>query len=246
MNAMTARATPRQLARAAGALSLVNILLGFFAIGFVPAAIGGSRDPAAMLRGIEANDQLYRLGLAAHVVVTTTNVGLALVIYELFKVVNRRLALLAVFLILVATAIEASSIVWQFIPLELTGGGHGSNAFTPAQVQLLAYLPTTLAADGYSVYTVFFGLGYLVPYSILAYNASFIPRVFGPLLAIDGLAYLTNAFASIVAPGFATHLVPYILLPILISEGSLCIWYLVKGVDEVRWRRAAAAAGSAA
>jgi hypothetical protein len=246
MNQLVAGLSPRRLARTAGVLSLVNILLGFFAIGYVPAAIGGSGDPATMLHGIQANELLYRLGLAAHVVVTTTNIGLALITYELFKIVNRRLALLVALLFLVATAIEAASIIGQFIPLELIDSPHDSGAFTPQQVQLLGYLPSALAADGYSVYTVFFGLGYLIPFASLAWNATFIPRVFGALLAIDGFAYLFNAFASMTAPGFAGHLVPYILLPILVSEGSLCVWYLIKGVDEARWRQVAAGAASMA
>jgi hypothetical protein len=46
---------------------------------------------------------LFGRGLAAHVVVTLTNIPLALIFYELFKVGNRRVALLDVFFILVAT-----------------------------------------------------------------------------------------------------------------------------------------------
>jgi Domain of unknown function (DUF4386) len=48
---------------------------------------------ATTAHNIQAHELLYRLGLAAHVVVTLTNIPLALIFYELFKVVNRRLAL---------------------------------------------------------------------------------------------------------------------------------------------------------
>ena len=113
-------ASPRQLARIAGALYLINVLGGAFAIGFIQSTLF-SPDPAITAANIQAHQLLYRSGLAAHVVVTITNVPLALIFYELFKGVNRRLALLDAFFILVATAIEAGGILQQFAPLALLG-----------------------------------------------------------------------------------------------------------------------------
>ena len=113
-------ASPRQLARIAGALYLINIVGGAFAIGFVNGTLFAP-DPATTAANIQAHQLLYRSGLAAHVVVTVTNVPLALIFYELFKVVNRRVALLTAFFILVATAIEAAGLLNQFAPLILLG-----------------------------------------------------------------------------------------------------------------------------
>src|SRR5436305_1590984 len=112
--------TPRQLARTAGALYLVNIVFGAFAIGVVPdlLAAGGM---AATAHNIAAHELPYRLGLAAHIVVTVTNIPMAVIFYDLFKVVSRRLALLDVFFTLVATAIEAATILTQFTRLVLQG-----------------------------------------------------------------------------------------------------------------------------
>jgi hypothetical protein len=64
----------------------------------------------------------------------------------------------------------------------------------------------------------------------------------GILLAIDGLAYLVYSFANLVAPGFAAQLVPWIQMPALIGEGSLCLWLLVVGLDVERWQKRAGAA----
>ena len=116
------RASPRQLARMAGALYLINIVGGAFAIGFVNGTLFAP-DPATTAANIQAHQLLYRSGLAAHVVVTVTNVPLALIFYELFKVVNRRVALLAAFFILVATAIEAAGLLNQFALLVLLATG---------------------------------------------------------------------------------------------------------------------------
>lgn len=193
-----------RLARIAGALYLVNILAGAFAIGYVTAAVGSN---------VHAHELLFRSGIAAHVVVTVTNVGLALTFYEIFKVVNRRVAILDVFFTLVATAIEASGVV--------------------SDLSSLRFDPTAAA---YTVSTVFYGfdalaIGYLV------YRSTFMPRAIGVLMVIDGIGYFINSFAAILAPGFAAHLVPYVQLPILLGEGSLTLWLLVFGINVARRER---------
>src|SRR5919205_3212765 len=138
MDSLADTTSPRRLARIAGALYLVNIVLGAFAIGVVPAIIAVGPDAAATLHNIRAHEPLYRSGLAAHIVVTVTNVPLALIFYELFKAVNRRLALLDAFFILVATAIEAAGLVTQFAPLALLGSDTYINALPATQLQALA------------------------------------------------------------------------------------------------------------
>lgn len=193
---------PRALARLAGAFYLLNILAGAFALGYVPAVAPAIGD----------NQTLFRAGLAAHLLVTLTNPPLALLFYELFKVVNRRLALLTVFFGLVATAIEAASV---FDPV--------AHPVVPA----------------YDVYTAFFAfdvgiLGYLT------FSSGFLPRLIGVLLAVDGASYLIYAFVDISSPGLAAHLVPWSQLPILAGEGSLCLWLLIAGVKVPRPQVAAA------
>jgi uncharacterized protein DUF4386 len=195
--------SPRALARLAGALYLVNIVLGAFAIGYVSSAIGSD---------VKGHELLFRTGIAAHVIVTLTNVPLAVIFYELFKVVNRRLALLEAFFTLVATAVEVSDVVSQ-----------------------LATLSAAHSA-GYDISTIFFGFD-IVTLGYLVWVSSLVPRAIGVLLVVDAVAYVVYAFADILAPGFAAHLVPWIQLPALAGEGSLTVWLLVFGVDSQRWQR---------
>jgi Domain of unknown function (DUF4386) len=195
---------------------------------------------AATAQNIAAHELLYRSGLAAHVLVTVTNVPLALIFYELFKVVNRRLALLDAFFILVATAVEAAGLLYQFVPLVLLGSGPYTNALPPSQLQALAYLPGDLASIDYTIHTVFFGFDILC-FAYLVYRSTFLPRALGVLLAIDGVAYLVYSFADILAPDLAADLVPWIQLPALLGEGSLCVWLLVVGLDADKWMQRAGA-----
>ena len=235
-----AEASPRRWARIAGSLYLINIVFGAFAIGYVPAMLV---VPAAATtaHNIQAHELLYRLGLVAHLVVTVTNVPMAVIFYDLFKVVNRRLALLDVCFSLVATSVEVASLLNQFAPLVLLGNGPYASALPAAQLQALAYLPGNLATIGYSIYGVLYGFDFICV-AYLVFRSTFLPRVIGVLLAIDALAYLVYGFADLLAPGFAAHLVPWIQLPAPLSEGSFCLWLLVVGVNVERWKEQASAA----
>jgi hypothetical protein len=235
-----ASASPRQLARIAGGLYLVNIVAGAFAIGVVPAILV-VRNMATTAHNIQTHELLYRLGLAAHVLVTVTNIPMALIFYELFKVVNRRLALLDVFFSLVATAIEAASLLNQFTTVVLLSSSHYTSALPPAQLHALAYLPSDLSTTNYSIYTVFYGFDFIVV-AYLVVKSTFLPRAIGVLLAIDALTYLVNGFATMLAPGVAAHLGAWVGLPTIVAEGSLCLWLLMAGVNAERWTARASAA----
>jgi uncharacterized protein DUF4386 len=225
-------ASPARLARTAGALYLVNVVAGAFAIGYVQSRLL-TPDAAVTAANLASHELLYRAGLAAHVVVTLTNVPLALIFYELFRTVNRRLALLDAFFILVATAIEAAGIVGQLAPLVLLGSGVDTSPLPPAQLQAVASLTRASAHVDYTVFTVFFGVDILLMSSLL-WRSGLVPRVLAVLLAVDGLAYLAYSFTDILAPGLAAALTPWVQLPAPLAEGALSLWLLVFGVDVAR------------
>jgi hypothetical protein len=242
MTERRAAASPRQLARIAGALYLTNILCGFFAIGYVPAAIVVSGDPAATAQNILAHDLLYRLGIVTHIIGLLTNIPLMVIFYELFKVVNRRASLLVVCFLLVGTAIEGAYLLNQFAPLILLQDGSPVSEVAATQLQAQVSTPLALLAVGYSLAQVFY-VGYLLLTGYLIVRSTFLPRILGALLAIGGLCYLFYSFAYFLSPEFAAHLVPYIQLPSGIGELSLCLWLLGVGVNERRWKEQASAAG---
>jgi hypothetical protein len=234
-------ASPRRLARIAGGLYLANIVLGFFAIGYVPAALAVAGDPAATANNIQAHELLYRFGLVAHIVILCTNVPLAVIFYDLFKVVNRRAASLVVFFTIVGTAIEGSNLAGQFGPLTLLGGATYSSSLNAQQLQALAYMPIDMQGISYAINSVFFAF-YGLAIGYLVFRSTFLPRVIGVLLAIGASCYMAYSFASFLAPAFAANLVPYIQLPSLVGEGSFCIWLLLAGVKVQRWDELSAAA----
>jgi hypothetical protein len=197
-----------------------------------------STDMATTVHNIQTHELLYRLALVAHIVVTVTNVPMAVIFYDLFKVVNRRLALLEVFFTLVATSVEVAGLLNQFTPLVLLDNRHYAHALSASQLQALAYLPGDLSTIDYTLYGVFFGFD-IICLAYLVLKSTFMPRAVGFLLAIDGVAYLVYGFADFLSPEFAAHLVPLAELATILGEGSLCLWLLIAGVNVERWKKQA-------
>ncbi len=97
-------------------------------------------------------------------------------------------------------------------------------------VSLFRLTPFILVRD-----LVFFGLQcFLVGY--LIFRSTFLPRIFGALMALAGLGWL-----SFLSPPLANYLSPYNLAPGMLGEGSLIVWLLVKGVNVQRWKEQASA-----
>jgi Domain of unknown function (DUF4386) len=84
---------------------------------------------------------------------------------------------------------------------------------------------------------VFFGF-YCLLIGYLILRSTFLPRMFGVLMAFGGLGWLT-----FLSPPLAKHLSPYNLAPGVLGEGALTMWLLVIGVNEQRWKEQAGAAG---
>ncbi len=233
-----AEVSPQAKARIAGLLYLIVILGGLFAEILVRGRLVVSGDAAATAHNILEHQLLYRSGFAAEVFYCACNVPLALIFYDLFKVVNRGATLLVVFFSLVGTAIESVSLLLHFAPLVLLGGGAALAGLQTGLLQSLAYTSLRLFEYGFAIALVFFGF-FCLSMAYLIFRSSFLPRFLGALLAIEGTLYLVNSFANFLSPAVAAHVFPFLMVSGL-AEVSFCLWLLVMGVNVPRWRQQAA------
>ncbi|WP_426661934.1 DUF4386 domain-containing protein [Rhodanobacter aciditrophus] len=81
----------------------------------------------------------------------------------------------------------------------------------------------------------FFGF-YCLLVGFLIYRSSFFPRIIGALMAVAGLALLTNATTSLVSPELANSLSRITTAFDGLGEISLTLWLLVFGVNVSRWQ----------
>ena len=196
-------------------------------------------DPAATAANILASEARFRLGLAADLIGILLVVGSVLLLYELFKPVSGSLARIVTSSVLIGSAVQALDAITDLAALIVLKGGNSLAAFNTAQAQAMAFLFLRLHTLVYDLALVFYGAGFILGTLIL--RSTFLPRVLGALVAIDGLGYLTFSFATFLSPPFVSHLYPYLpFLTATLGEGSLMLWLLVKGVDGQRWEEQAA------
>ncbi|MBK6331716.1 MAG: DUF4386 domain-containing protein [Bacteroidetes bacterium] len=220
----------KNLARIAGLLYLIVIATGLFAEVFVRQALKVSGDALATANNIQSSEMLFRWGLVADLINFVCGLPCILIIYYLFKRVNKFLLQLALIFVIIQTAIIAVNLLNQASPLLILSGKTYLNSFQPDQLATLLQLSLNLHGVGYAIGLIFFGFYcLLVGYVII--NAKMLPKIFGILYIISGLGYLMNSFIMLLSKGFANPVFVYVAIPIFIGELSFCLWLLIKGVD---------------
>jgi hypothetical protein len=230
-----ADASPRFKARVAGFFYFLLIPCGVFSL----LARGGiviKGDAAATATNLLLHETAFRWGVAGDLFVIVSYVVVTALFYELFKPVNRSVALVAAFLSLVGCASQAFACVFELAPFVLLGGERYSSVFKADQLQALAYMSLKFYSPAYKIGLVFFGL-YNLLNGYLILKSTFLPRFLGVFMVIAGLPWL------IFLTPLGKDLSPFAVAPASLGEGLLTVWLLVKGVNEQRWKEQASAAG---
>jgi Domain of unknown function (DUF4386) len=143
-----------------------------------------------------------------------SDTGVALIFYFLFRPVSRRHSFVASFSRLIFVVVMGVNTLNYFGATELFQVSHSSAAFN----------------RGYGIALIPFGL-HCVLTGYLIVRSTFLPRILGMLMVLAGLGYLIFLW-----PPLGDRLFfPYILIPGVLGEGSLTLWLLVMGVNNIRW-----------
>jgi len=227
--------SPQLYARIAGALYLIVIVGGTVAELVVRERLVVANDAVTTANNILANERLFRWGFSADLIALLCVVPLILLLYELLKVVNARVALMAVFFSLVGSAVQSAALLGHFAPLVLLKKGHDLG-IDQEVLQAQTYMALQLQGIGYAMALAFFG-GTMIARGYLILHATFIPRILGFFLVIEGLAYLANSFVDFLAPGLASTVLA-LLMATGLAEVALCLWLLIRGVNVAKWTAA--------
>ncbi len=223
--------TNKNLARIAGLCYLIVILTGLFAEVFVRQALKVSGNALATAKHIQSSEMLYRWGLVADLMNFVFGIPCVLIIYFLFKRVNKFLLQIALTFVIIQTAIIAVNLLNQASPLLLLSNDAYLNTFQPNQLATLAQLSLNVQGIGYAIGLVFFGM-YCLLVGYVIVKSKMIPSILGILYLISGMGYLINSFTMLLSKDFANPIFTYVAIPIFIGELSLCLWLLIKGVDD--------------
>ena len=235
----TVSAAPQAYARVAGWLYLFIIVAGIFAELLVRDKLIVSGDAVTTARNIVASETLFRISIAVEQLWLVFAVIITLILYVLLRPVSSELALLSAFFNLVSIAVEAASCLNLFAPLFYYADAGYLAAFSPRQLDALAYVSLKGFDHGFGITLVFFGCCLLLN-GYLVFRSGYFPKTLGVLLMVAGVSYLTSSFALFLAPAYAGAIFPILLLA-FIGETSFCLWLIVKGVDAEKWQARAAA-----
>ena len=234
-----AAASPRTKARITGVVYLLFFLTAALGALVAPgiSGLGGvASDAAATANTILAHETSYRLGWALSLISTACYVALMALFYQLFRSVNRSVALLAAFFGLVGCAVTALQSLFQLAPLAILGGSPYLSVFNGKQLQALALLSLNLNVQAGSIALVFFGVFQLM-IGYLIFRSTFLPRFLAVLVALAGLGWLI-----FLSPSLANSLLTYLEVLGVLGELPLMLWLLVMGVNAQRWKEQASAA----
>lgn len=218
----------KKTARIAGLLYLLLVITGVYGIFFVSTQIIVLGDTVTTAQNILSNEFLFRTGIINDIISNTIFVFLALTLYHLFKQVNERQAKLM--LVLVLVQIPAVFIMEAFnITSLMIFKDEILKTFQLSQRQDFAMLFLRINNYGTLTLEMFWGL-WLMPFGLLVYKSGFIPRIFGILLIIAGIAYINDSSVAILFPDYSQFFNKPTLLLVAIGEISITLWFLIKGV----------------
>jgi hypothetical protein len=220
----TADISQRKVALIAGLGLLGMALLAPFALlGVLPNLVVPA-DAAATVNNFIASEGLFRIAIAAVLIVTMLDILVAWALYVLLRPVNRTVALLVGWLRLVAAAAFLAALTNLLDVAQLLGGAERS-ALQPEQVQAQVMASIASFDNGWDIMLAIFGL-HLLGLGYLLFRSADFPRFLGVLVVIAGGGYLADTFTRILIPDFVFTFSVFTF----IGEPLLIVWLFYRAV----------------
>jgi hypothetical protein len=194
-------------------------VLAPFAYFFVLQGLVEPADSAATVKNITASEGLFRIAIAAWLVVIALDVVVAWALYVLLRPVNEALAVLVAWLRLVYAAIFAIAVANLFDIAQALGGQRAALGSEQLQAEVMSSIGSF--ENGWDLGLAIFGL-HLLGLGVLLFRSSLMSRVLGGLVVLAGIGYLVDSLGEILIPGYAVSLAAVTF----VGEVLLIVWLL--------------------
>lgn len=189
----------RRKAALAGSLYLLLVLVAPVRLVYVQNELFVPGDVAATMAHIAAHPGLFRLGILGDLFCATLEVFLTLALFQLFRAVDRRAAVLMAVLGLMPVPLYFFNVFNDVAIAYLVLGDGAAAGAGNTTTALLVGLAGELHDTGVHVLQIFWS-AWLFPLALLAYRSRRVPRFIALWLGINGVAYLALSLAGLVAP----------------------------------------------
>ncbi len=221
----------KRTAHLAGVLYVLMGVTGFYNLMVVPSSLGSTAS--AVAGHIATAEMTYRVGLLSGLLADVFFVALAVVLYALFKSVDRDQVRLLMAFVAVEIILGVADLTFQGAPLVLLSGADFLSGFTKPQLESLTMIFLKLYGLGIRFAMMFWGL-WLVPLGVLVIKSGWFPRLLGWLLFVAGAGYVAVSVAWILFPARAPA-VNSVAMPFYsIGEAATILWLLIMGAKVPR------------
>ena len=217
----------RKQARIAGMLYILVAVTGPLSLVYIPGKLFVPGAVVTIADNIRASTTLLRMGIASELFYQAVEVFLVLVLYGLFKDVNRNLARQMAVLGFIPIPIVFVNILNEVAALMFAGDAKFLLSMGRPQLDTLATSFAFLHSQGLEVAAIFWGL-WLFPLGLLIIRCGFIPRFLGVLVMIAGVGYLLGSFSSLVLPQYHGLLGSAAVI-LEVGELPIILWLLIWG-----------------
>jgi len=193
---------------------------------YIPATLIVPGDATTTANNIMANELLFRVGIVGSLITQLIFILVVLVLYKLFKPVNKNHAWLMVIFALVGVPIAMLNTLNRVAALLLLHGADYLNVFGADQLNAQMMLFLNLNEQGVLIAQIFWGL-WLFPLGYLIYRSGYFPRILGVLVIIAGFGYLLGSFTHFLLPNYEA--ISSVLEVMTIGEIIFMAWILLKG-----------------
>ncbi|MDQ3205295.1 MAG: DUF4386 domain-containing protein [Pseudomonadota bacterium] len=220
--------TIKNNARTAGVLYLLLVLVAPLRLVYIPNTLFVGGDIVATVANITASAGLFQLGMLADLFCGTLEVFLALALFQVFKDVDRRQAIMMVVLGLMPVPLYFVNVLTDVAVSHLLHGATPLAGFTQAQAMSLVGLALRVHDAGINALQIFWG-AWLFPLAVLVMRSRFLPRFVGIWLVVNGVAYLALSLVAFAAPQLNAT-VSLLVLPAQLGEVVFTVCLLILGV----------------
>jgi hypothetical protein len=216
-------------ARLAGFIYLLVVLTGIFNLIYVPSQLIVWSSSATTVKNIMESELLFRSSIVTGILSYIFFLVLPFILYDLFKSVHRKYALLMVVLAVVSVPISIFNMINKIDVLTLLSGIELLDVIEVEQIQTQVMFLLKSYNNGLSALQIFWGL-WLFPFGYLVFRSGFLPKIFGVLLMIGCFGYVANFFGALLFPNIA---IPgFVSFPGSLGEIGICLWLLTMGVKD--------------
>lgn len=218
----------RSAARVVGASYLLAIPPALFTGIYVASQLITGKDAAQSAQWITTHETIFRLGIASDLIAFTIDIALITALYLVLRHVSRGLAVFAMFVRLVETALFFSVTLKYFDVLGYLSGADYTRSLDASHLQSLARLAISSHNAGYNVGLVLAGLGSTV-FCYLWFKSGYIPKWLAGFGIFASVMLASFTFAWVIVPEYAKIITVGIYGgPIFLFELTMGFWLLLK------------------